>query len=63
MGVCWFLLLMVLTSSNPNNHRFISNDEKEFIIEETKKSIETRKMCESVRKIRQIIKNPNYKIN
>ena len=49
MGVSWFLLLMVLTASNPNSHRFISNEEKEYIIEETKKSIETRKMCESVR--------------
>jgi len=47
MGVCWFGLFIALTSNTPSNHRFISVEEKEFILKETKKAIETRLICQS----------------
>ena len=48
MGVSWFFLFIFLTSKTPQNHKFISDKEKSFILEETKKSIETREYCQSV---------------
>jgi MFS family permease len=47
MGVCWFFIFIALTSNTPSNHKFISANEKEFILKETKKAIETRLICQS----------------
>ena len=48
-GIVWSILLFILTSNTPKTHRFISKTEREYIIEETKKTIETRKICQTVR--------------
>jgi hypothetical protein len=48
MGVSWFGLLLILTSNTPQTHRFITEKERQFILKETKKAIETRKLCQSV---------------
>ncbi|RNA04065.1 sialin-like [Brachionus plicatilis] len=38
-GIVWSVLMLTLASDTPSEHRFIGKREKEFIFEETKKSI------------------------
>ena len=33
VGIVWFILLMILTSDSPQNHKFISENERDYIIE------------------------------
>jgi MFS family permease len=33
VGIIWFILLMILTSNKPQNHKFISELEKNFIVD------------------------------
>lgn len=50
MGVTWSLFLFLFTTDSPKDHRFISDKEKHFILEETKKAINFRLMCQTVSK-------------
>jgi MFS family permease len=47
-GVIWTLLVVFITADSPADHRFISQQEKEYILEETKKSIAVRDFCQKV---------------
>lgn len=38
-GIVWSVLMLTLASDSPVQHTFIGKREKEFIVEETKKSI------------------------
>lgn len=48
MGVLWSILLFFYASDSPNYQKGIGKKEKEYILRETKKTIETRKICQSV---------------
>ncbi len=43
VGIFWFCLWMVLVSKSPEEHRFISQHEKEYIIEQTKEGLSGKK--------------------
>lgn len=48
MGVVWSVLLFLIGSDSPNTQKCISKQEKEYILRETKKTIQTRQICQSV---------------
>jgi MFS family permease len=47
-GIVWSALFFVLTSNLPSTHWFISKREADYILETTKKSIDTRAALKSV---------------
>ena len=55
MGLIWLLALVFLTSESPANHKFISQAEKEYILENTQKN-------NSNKNVRFILANFNLKI-
>jgi hypothetical protein len=48
LGLFWTVIFFALTSNTPATHRFISKGESVYILEATKKSIETREALQSV---------------
>ena len=48
MGVVWSILLFFFASDSPSTQKGISKKEKEYILAETEKTIQTRKICQSV---------------
>jgi hypothetical protein len=39
VGVVWFVLWMALTAKSPAEHRFISEREREYILDSTKDAV------------------------
>ena len=39
IGVVWSILFMFLITDSPKAHRFIGENEKEYLIDETKKAV------------------------
>jgi hypothetical protein len=50
MGVVWSVLFFIIGSDSPKTQRFIGETEKEYILRETKKTIQTRQICQTVNK-------------
>ena len=48
MGVAWSILFFIIGSDSPKTQRFIGETEKEYILRETKKTIQTRQICQAV---------------
>jgi MFS family permease len=48
MGVAWSITLFLFGSDSPNTQKCISKEEKEYILRETEKTIQTRAICQSV---------------
>lgn len=48
MGVVWSALLFLISTDSPKNHWFIGENEKSYILSETKKTIALREYCQSV---------------
>jgi ACS family sodium-dependent inorganic phosphate cotransporter-like MFS transporter 5 len=46
-GLVWSVLFFALTANTPAEHRFISKKEADYILEATRKSIETREALQS----------------
>ena len=47
MGIVWTVIFFAFTANSPAEHRFISRKEADYILEATKKSIETREALKS----------------
>ncbi len=43
IGVVWFVLWMILAAKSPENHRFISEKEREYIIDQTREGLSGKK--------------------
>ena len=44
----WSVAFYFLSSNSPENHRFISQEERDYILQETRKSLEVRRHCQKV---------------
>jgi MFS family permease len=47
-GVAWSIIFFLLSADEPSAHWFIRPKEKEYVIRETKKTIELKKYCQQV---------------
>jgi hypothetical protein len=56
----WCLLWITLSSNSPESHKFISLDEKNYIIEETKDSVATHNEHGSLKVFASVYLNLNY---
>lgn len=43
IGIVWFVLWMILVSKSPEDHRFIKDKERDYIIEQTKEGLSVKK--------------------
>lgn len=43
IGIVWFIVWMIFSSNEPSNNRFISENEKEYILNSTKIKFKDRK--------------------
>ena len=50
MGVIWSVLFFILSTDSPGNHWFIRENEKSYVLSETKKTIALKQYCQSVKK-------------
>lgn len=48
MGVIWSILFFILSTDSPKAHWFMGSNEKDYIMNETKKTIALREYCQSV---------------
>lgn len=51
LGIVWSFIFYFLSNDSPMNHRFIGENEKQFILSDTKKAVETRSILQSVTKL------------
>lgn len=49
MGVIWSVLFFILSTDSPGNHWFIRENEKSYVLSETKKTIALKQYCQSVK--------------
>ena len=47
-GVVWSVIFFFVAADEPAKHWFIPSDERDYVVKETKKTIELRKYCQQV---------------
>ena len=47
-GVTWSIIFFFIATDSPDHHKFIGQREKIYVLEETKKAINARRICQSV---------------
>jgi ACS family sodium-dependent inorganic phosphate cotransporter-like MFS transporter 5 len=43
VGIVWFVLWMILAAKSPEDHRFISDKERDYIVDQTKEGLSGKK--------------------
>jgi MFS family permease len=47
VGIIWFVIWMVCASDSPTKHKFIGENEQDYIVEQTKETIQAHAESES----------------